>query len=117
MQPLYLGIICTFKAYYRHHTMEHLLTAVDHTAASLPLRVSLHTAVVKAAWTEVMATCVQNCFRKASFVDVGPDAEPKASEEKHSNGNLWQHIVDSNMGGQDMCWDGFISHDDDVDSA
>ncbi|KAH7971590.1 hypothetical protein HPB52_000333 [Rhipicephalus sanguineus] len=64
-----------------------MLIAVDWPAANLPLRVSLYSALemVKASWAEVTATCVQNCFRKAGFADVGADADP---EEDHSGGDL-----------------------------
>ncbi|KAH6947022.1 hypothetical protein HPB50_016724 [Hyalomma asiaticum] len=96
-----------------------MLIAVDRPAANLPLRVSLYSALemVKASWAELMATCVQNCFRKAGFADVGPDADPEASEEDHSGGNLWQRVVDSDVGGRDICWDDFVTANDDADTA
>ncbi|KAH6927452.1 hypothetical protein HPB50_003630 [Hyalomma asiaticum] len=77
--------------------------AVDRQAANLPLRVSLYSALdlVKALWAEVTATCVQNCFRKDGFADVGPDADPEASEEDHSGGDL----------------DDFVTANDDADAA
>ncbi|XP_037500181.1 uncharacterized protein LOC119374194 [Rhipicephalus sanguineus] len=119
VQPLDLGIIQAFKAYYRRRVVERMLVAVDRLAANLPLRVSLYSALemVKALWAEVMATCVQNCFRKAGFADVGADADPEASEEDHSGGDLWQRVVNSDMGGWDICWDDFVMADDDADIA
>lgn len=119
VQPLDLGIIRAFKAYYRRRVVERMLIAVDRPAANLPLRVSLYSALemVKASWAEVTATCVQNCFRKAGFADVGPDADPEASEEDHSGGDLWQRVVDSDVGGRDICWDDFVTADDDADTA
>ncbi|KAH6931008.1 hypothetical protein HPB50_021319 [Hyalomma asiaticum] len=95
----------------------HRLQAVDRPEANLPLRVSLYSALemVKASWAEVTATCVQNCFRKPGFVDIGPDADPEASEEDHSGGDLWQRVVD--IGGRDICWDDFVTADDDADTA
>ncbi|KAH6920027.1 hypothetical protein HPB50_028984 [Hyalomma asiaticum] len=94
-----------------------MLIAVDRPAANLPLRVSLYLALemAKASWAEVTATCVQNGFRKASFADVGPDADPEASEEDHSGGDLWQRVFD--MRGRDICWDDFVTTDDDADTA
>ncbi|KAH9361579.1 hypothetical protein HPB48_001456 [Haemaphysalis longicornis] len=53
--------------------------------------------MVKAAWSEVTATCVRNCFRKAGFVDTQPEAEPDASDGQ-SGGDLWQRVIDSDMG-------------------
>ncbi|KAH7939465.1 hypothetical protein HPB52_012771 [Rhipicephalus sanguineus] len=82
---------------------------------NLPLRVTLYSALemLKASWMEVTATCMQNCFRKAGFVDVGPDAP----EEDRSGGDLWQCVVDSDMGERDTCWEDFITADDDADTA
>ncbi|KAH6934765.1 hypothetical protein HPB50_000696 [Hyalomma asiaticum] len=64
---------------YLGRIVESLLTAADHPATNLLLRVSLYSALgmVKVVWLQVMATCVQNYFCKASFIDVRPDAEPK----------------------------------------
>ncbi|KAH7982507.1 hypothetical protein HPB52_005425 [Rhipicephalus sanguineus] len=73
--------------------------------------------MVKTSWVEITATCVQNCFRKAGFADVGADADPEASEEDHSGGDLWQRVVDSDMGGRDICWDDFVMADDDANTA
>ncbi|KAH9381745.1 hypothetical protein HPB48_010564 [Haemaphysalis longicornis] len=98
VQPLDLGIIDAFKASYKPRFVERLVIAVDPPAANLPLRGSLCSAVemVKAAWSEVTATCVRNCFRKASFVDTQPEAEPDASDGQ-SGGDLWQRVIDSDM--------------------
>ncbi|KAH9375210.1 hypothetical protein HPB48_012888 [Haemaphysalis longicornis] len=51
---------------------------------------------MKAAWSEVTATCVRNCFRKAGFVDTQPAVEPDASNGQ-SGGDLWQRVMDSDM--------------------
>ncbi|KAH7984506.1 hypothetical protein HPB52_022144 [Rhipicephalus sanguineus] len=56
-------------------------------------------------------------YADASFADVGADADPEASEEDHSGGDLWQCVVDSDMGGRDICWDDFVMADDDADTA
>ncbi|KAH9378808.1 hypothetical protein HPB48_001702 [Haemaphysalis longicornis] len=48
------------------------------------------------AWSEVTATCTPNCFRKAGFVDIQPEAEPDASDGQ-SSGDLWQRVIDSDM--------------------
>ncbi|KAH7979060.1 hypothetical protein HPB49_007957 [Dermacentor silvarum] len=99
--------------------VERLLIPDDRPAANLPHRVSLYSAVemVKAAWAEVTAACVWNCFRKAGFVDVVSDGEPGTFEEDQSGGDLWQRIVDFDMGGHDIGWGGFISADEDTDIA
>ncbi|KAH7976400.1 hypothetical protein HPB52_013137 [Rhipicephalus sanguineus] len=81
------------------------------------MRVPATLEMLKASWMEVTATCVQNCFRKAGFVDVGPDAKPEAPEEDQSGGDLWQRVVDSDMGERDTCWEDFITADDDADTA
>ncbi|KAH9379869.1 hypothetical protein HPB48_006115 [Haemaphysalis longicornis] len=72
--------------------------------------------MVKAAWSEVTATCVRNCFRKSGFVDTQPEAEPDASDGK-SVGDLWKPVIDSDMGGGDLRWDGFVCADDDADTV
>ncbi|KAH9362083.1 hypothetical protein HPB48_002061 [Haemaphysalis longicornis] len=97
--PLDLGIIRAFKASYRRRVVERLDIAVDRPAANLPLRVSLYPAVemVKAAWSEVTATYVRNCFRKAGFVNTQPQAEPDACDSQ-SGGDLWQRVIDTDMG-------------------
>ncbi|KAH6923741.1 hypothetical protein HPB50_005812 [Hyalomma asiaticum] len=111
------GWLHRFKV--RHGNVFKSIVAVDRPAANLPLRVSLYSALemVKASWAEVTATCVQNCFRKAGFADVEPDADPEASEEDHSGGDLWQRVVDSDMGGRDICWDDFVTANADADTA
>nr|XP_037280134.1 LOW QUALITY PROTEIN: tigger transposable element-derived protein 6-like [Rhipicephalus microplus] len=118
VQPLELGIICAFKSYYRHRVVERLLIAVDRPAANLPLRVTLYSALemLKASWIEVTATCVQNCFCKAGFIDAGPNAEPENPKEDRST-NWWQRVVDSDLRELDISWDDFITADDDADTA
>ncbi|KAH6936237.1 hypothetical protein HPB50_015029 [Hyalomma asiaticum] len=54
---------------------------------------------------------------KSTVADVGPDANPEVSEEDHSSGDLWQRVVDSDMGGRDIRWDDFVTADDDADTA
>ncbi|KAH9373247.1 hypothetical protein HPB48_004992 [Haemaphysalis longicornis] len=58
--------------------------------------------MVKAAWSEVTATCVWNCFRS------------------QSGGGLWQRVSDSDMrkgGGDHLDWDDFVCADEDADTA
>ncbi|XP_077559248.1 uncharacterized protein LOC144174411 [Haemaphysalis longicornis] len=102
----------------RYHVVERLVIAVDRPEANLPLRVSLHSAVemVKAARSQVAATCVRNCFRKAGFVDAKPESEPDSSDGQ-SSGNLRQRVIDSDMGGHDLGWDDFVCADEDADTA
>ncbi|KAH9365768.1 hypothetical protein HPB48_016846 [Haemaphysalis longicornis] len=97
-QPLDVGITHAFKASYKPRVVERMVIAVDRPAANLPLRGSLYSSVemVKSAWSEVTATCVRNCFRKAGFVDTQPEAEPDASDGQ-SGGDLWQRVIDSDM--------------------
>ncbi|KAH7986481.1 hypothetical protein HPB52_024917 [Rhipicephalus sanguineus] len=38
-------------------------------------------------------------------------------EEDRSGGDLWQHVVDPNMGEREVCWEDFITADDDADTA
>ncbi|KAH8032994.1 hypothetical protein HPB51_004916 [Rhipicephalus microplus] len=54
--------------------------------------------MVNISWAAVTATCTRNCFREADFVDVGPDTEPEASEQDHCGGDLWQRVVNSDLG-------------------
>ncbi|KAH6947787.1 hypothetical protein HPB50_021427 [Hyalomma asiaticum] len=105
VQLLGLGISSAFKTYYRHHIVKRFLIAVDRPAASLPLQVSLYSAVerVKVVWAEVMATCIQNCFCKAGFIDIGHDAKPEASEEGHSSESCMDEgIVNEVRGKSDL---------------
>ncbi|KAH7946167.1 hypothetical protein HPB49_020836 [Dermacentor silvarum] len=69
--------------------------------------------MVKASWAEVTAACMWNCFCKAGFVDVVPGAEPDPFEEDQSSSNMWQCIVNSDMGGHDIGWGDLISADKD----
>ncbi|KAH9379433.1 hypothetical protein HPB48_007891 [Haemaphysalis longicornis] len=73
--------------------------------------------MVKAAWSEVTATCVRNCFRKAGFVDTQAQVEFDASDGQ-SGGDLWQRVIDSDMGGggHDLRWDDLVCADDDADT-
>ncbi|KAH9377574.1 hypothetical protein HPB48_013670 [Haemaphysalis longicornis] len=98
--------------------LDGLVVAVVRPAANLPLRVSLYSAVevVKAAWSEVTATCVRNCFRKAGFVDKQPEAEPDASDGQ-SGGDLRKRGIDCVMGSHDLGWDDLVCADKDADTA
>ncbi|KAH9374830.1 hypothetical protein HPB48_011131 [Haemaphysalis longicornis] len=98
VQALDLGIIRAFKASCRPRVVEPLVIAVDRPAANFPLRGSMYSAVriMKAAWSEVTATCVRNCFRKAAFVDTQPEAKPDACDGQ-PRGDLWQRVMDSYM--------------------
>ncbi|KAH9371646.1 hypothetical protein HPB48_000500 [Haemaphysalis longicornis] len=62
--------------------------------------------MVKAAWAEVAASCVRNCFRKAGFVDTQPESEHDASD-----------VIDSDMGDHDLGWDDLVCADEDADTA
>ncbi|KAK8772585.1 hypothetical protein V5799_024172 [Amblyomma americanum] len=66
--------------------------------------------MMKAAWAEAVTTGERNCFPKAGFVDTVSDAEPDASEDDQPGGDLWQRVVDYDMGGHG--WNDFISVDD-----
>ncbi|KAH7936004.1 hypothetical protein HPB52_016375 [Rhipicephalus sanguineus] len=37
--------------------------------------------------------------------------------DDHSGGDLWQRVVDSDMGGRDICWDDFVMANDDANTA
>lgn len=95
----YLG--CFFVVRERWYIAKRLLIAVDRLVSNSPLQVSMYLAVetVKAPCMEAIATWAQNYLRKASFVDVGPDAQPNASEGRWG-GDLWQHIVDYDIWGR-----------------
>lgn len=72
--------------------------------------------MVKAVWAEVMATCMQNCFHKANFIDIKTEADPDASEDQ-SCGYLWQQTLNFNMGHHGIGWDDYICADEDADTA
>ncbi|KAH9362838.1 hypothetical protein HPB48_015199 [Haemaphysalis longicornis] len=90
------------------HRFKRLVIAIDRPAANWPLGVSLYSAVemVKAAWSEVAATFMQNCFRKVGLVDTQPESEPDASD-----------VIDSDMEGHDLGWADFVCADEDADTA
>lgn len=74
--------------------------------------------MIKASWMEITVQCIQNCFRKAGFVDtdqagVDDAVNPGTSNEQ----DLWNLVVNADLAGDDVEWDDFVGADDDVEIA
>lgn len=119
IQPLDMGIIHAFKVCYRRRVIQRLLIAIDRPDAAMPVRISLLAAVemLKAAWMELTAECIANCFRKAGFMGPGTEDAIDHPQEGRSHEDLWQRVVDTQLAGPDVAWDDFVSADDDADIA
>ncbi|XP_065310177.1 uncharacterized protein [Dermacentor albipictus] len=85
----------------------------------MPVRISLLAAVdtLKAAWMELTAECIENCFRKAGFMGPGTEDAIDHPPEGRSYQDLWQRVVDTQLAGPDVAWDDFVSAHDDADIA
>ncbi|XP_065280886.1 tigger transposable element-derived protein 6-like [Dermacentor albipictus] len=85
----------------------------------MPVCISLLAAVdmLKAAWMELTAECIENCFRKAGFMGPGFEDAIDHPPEGRSREYLWQRVVDTQLAGPDVAWDDFVSADDDADIA
>ncbi|KAH9372939.1 hypothetical protein HPB48_019264 [Haemaphysalis longicornis] len=64
----------------------------------------------------VTSTCVRNSLLKAGFVDTQPGDEPDASVGQ-SGSDLWQRVIDSEIGGHDLGWYDFVCADENADTA
>ncbi|EEC00659.1 centromere protein B, putative [Ixodes scapularis] len=119
IQPLDMGIIHAFKVCYRRRVIQRLLIAIDRPDAAMPVRISLLAAVemLKAAWMELTAECIADCFRKAGFMGPGTEDAIDHPQEGRSHEDLWQRVVDTQLAGPDVAWDDFVSADDDADIA
>ncbi|KAH8023921.1 hypothetical protein HPB51_019438 [Rhipicephalus microplus] len=69
----------------------------DYCRRQLAPSASWYSAVeMNISWAAVTATCTRNCYRDADL--IGPNVEREASEQDHCGGDLWQRVVDSDMG-------------------
>ncbi|XP_050046587.3 tigger transposable element-derived protein 6-like, partial [Dermacentor andersoni] len=73
--------------------------------------------MLKVAWMELTAECIENCFRKAGFMGPGTEDVIDHPPEGRSHEGLWQRVVDTQMAGPDVACDDFVSADDDADIA
>lgn len=73
LQPLDLGIIKTFKTYYRKLFIRYVLTKIDtcSTATEVVQSITILQAIrwVAEAWKSVDAITIKKCFRKAGILD------------------------------------------------
>ncbi|XP_065286853.1 tigger transposable element-derived protein 6-like [Dermacentor albipictus] len=85
----------------------------------MPVHISLLAAVdmLKAAWMELTAECIENCFRKAGFMGTGTEDAIDHPPEGRSHEDLWQRVVDTQLAAPDVAWDDLVSADDDADIA
>lgn len=109
IQPLDQGIIRATKAHYRTQIMRKLINAIDNGsslanyAKSIDLLKSLH--MLKRAWFLVSPSTIENCFRKAGFLNC---IENQESTEPDPLENFGDFIEEEDFGA-------FIDCDNDVE--
>ena len=73
LQPLDLGIIKTFKTYYRKFLMRYIITKVEEctSAAEVVKSVNILQAIrwIAEAWKSIDPATIKKCFRKAGMLD------------------------------------------------
>lgn len=96
-----------------------MLIALNQTVANVPLHISLFTTVemLEAAWIQLTAEGIANCFRKVRF--VGPVTIDKVVEwpRNPTQVELWQCIIDAQLARPDVAWNEFVGADDDTEIA
>ncbi len=77
LQPLDLGIIQTFKAYYRKHFLTFVLSKIDSCDRATDVIKSVNVLValrwVALAWQEVSPETISKCFKKAGVLNYELD--------------------------------------------
>ncbi|XP_060577389.1 tigger transposable element-derived protein 4-like [Ruditapes philippinarum] len=68
LQPCDQGIIFSFKRHYRSRVLDHIISCLDK---HIDKQINILKAIqwFYAAWKDVTPTCIQNCFRKAGFMN------------------------------------------------
>ncbi|XP_072169422.1 tigger transposable element-derived protein 6-like [Diadema setosum] len=91
LQPMDQGVIMSFKTYYRKRLVKHLLKSYE--AGEVPSPVSIKDAIdmTYAAWEEVTASCISNCFQKAGF-EVHENANPDTPGPSGRPDNIWERL-------------------------
>lgn len=88
IQPMDMGVIRTFKAYYRARMMQKVLAILSQdpnaTASITAKKLSILDALylIASSWNSMRDEVIQNCFRKAGFIiqdDINEEDMPLSS--------------------------------------
>ena len=111
LQPYDMGIICAVKAIFRKAMFRQVLQQMDKsviaTACKLAKKITLLDGVLltKAAWEELDAITIRNCWVKAGL-KMGPHERSAYTS---------QMIVPSELPMDQKQWEDFMTTDDDVE--
>eukprot|EP00477_Mikrocytos_mackini_P001751 GAHX01001893.1.p1 GENE.GAHX01001893.1~~GAHX01001893.1.p1 ORF type:complete len:302 (-),score=44.86 GAHX01001893.1:16-921(-) len=90
LQPLDLGIIRSFKCYYKHSLSEHNLSSYKLTKTIPKLNAKQAIIKIKRAWNRVKPSTVANCFKKSSLLTLGCQIE---TNEQEINDRMEQDMI------------------------
>ena len=77
LQPLDLGIIKSFKVYYRQLLLRYVISKIDQCSTASEVVKSINVLVAirwaAVAWSQVKEETIRKCFRKAGILDTSFD--------------------------------------------
>lgn len=112
LQPMDMGIIKTFKTFYRKQVVKKIVNELvsENAVSADDVKIPLIEAVryMKIAWDNVSLTTIRNCFRKAGFeMEMCDDAEEEIPDDGEYN-QLPEEFI------RGISFDDFVNCDNDV---